>query len=62
MVKSELKDIIFITHLLGSGKNQRKTYSFLNDYFDTNRFLDVFFEEKTKIGDGKISYMLDIQY
>lgn len=62
IIKPELKDIIFITHLLGSGKNQRKIYSFLNDYFDTNRFLDVFFEEKTKIGDGKISYMLDIQY
>ena len=61
-VKPEIKDIIFITHLLESGKNQRKIYSFLNDYFDTNRFLDTFFEEEIKRGDGKVAYMLDIQF
>ena len=62
IAEPELKDIIFISYLLEHTNDEGQLFSILNNYFDIDRFLDVFFEGKTKTGNRKISYVLDIQY
>jgi|TARA_Y100000310_G_scaffold301613_1_gene338227 hypothetical protein len=60
-VTPQLKDLIFIAHLLES-ESEKDLLEFAHNYFEVDLFLEPFIEEDIKTGTGTIPYFFNIQF